>query len=59
MQRLDQPAAADLQHLNIGGARSAYPDPVRRNTLLAIVLLLSAIVIAGVIGVVRLYQITG
>jgi hypothetical protein len=32
---------------------------VRRNTVLAIALLLAAITIAGVIAVVRLYQMTG
>ena len=32
---------------------------MRRNTLLALILLLSAITIAGVIGVVRLFQLTG
>jgi hypothetical protein len=32
---------------------------VRRNTVLALVLLLTAIVIAGILGVIRLYQMTG
>jgi hypothetical protein len=32
---------------------------VRRNTVLALILLLIAIAIAGVLGVIRLYQLTG
>lgn len=32
---------------------------MRRNTLIALILLLSAITIAGVLGVVRLFQLTG
>lgn len=32
---------------------------MRRNTLLALILLLSAITIAGILGVLRLYLLTG
>jgi hypothetical protein len=32
---------------------------VRRNTVLALIFLLIAIAIAGVLGVIRLYQLTG
>jgi len=32
---------------------------VRRNTVLALIFLLIAITIAGVLGVIRLYQLTG
>jgi hypothetical protein len=33
----------------------AYPAGMRRNTLLALILLLAAIAIAGVLGVMRIY----
>ena len=37
----------------------AYPLRVRRNTVLALIFLLVAITIAGVLGVIRLYQLAG
>jgi hypothetical protein len=35
-----------------------YPGGMRRNTMLALMLLLAAIALAGVLGVLRIYQMT-
>jgi hypothetical protein len=42
------------------GSRSPalYPGVMRRNTMLALMLLLAAIALAGVLGVLRIYQMT-
>ena len=35
-----------------------YPGGMRKNTMLALMLLLAAIALAGVLGVLRIYQMT-
>jgi hypothetical protein len=37
----------------------AYPLEVRKNTLLALILLLTAITIAGLLGALRMWQLAG
>jgi hypothetical protein len=41
------------------GVAGPYPGDMRRNTMLALMLLLAAIALAGVLGVIRIYQMTG
>ena len=41
-----------------GRSPALYPGVMRRNTMLALMLLLSAIALAGVLGVLRIYQMT-
>jgi hypothetical protein len=40
------------------GSPALYPGVMRRNTMLALMLLLAAIALAGVLGVLRIYQMT-
>jgi hypothetical protein len=52
----DDPDQAALRE--VSSRPSLYPDAVRRNTMLALMLLLAAIALAGVLGVLRIYQMT-